>query len=341
MTSTDDGAANYQEMLGLITGFWVSQIVRTAAALSIPDHLSEGPATAKEIAAARGSDPSATFRLLRACAALKLVTYEPATGRFAATALLDTLRSDSPHSLRNLALVQTAPAHWRGWGSFTDTVRAGFTQFEAALGSEDIWAYFEQHPAEGQLFSAAMTDLSLPVAQEAAGIIDTTGIDLVADIGGANGAFVHELLTRNPELRGLVFDRPVALPGARADAERLGLSDRSSAVAGDFFESVPTADLYLLKYILHDWDDDACVRILRNVRKAMSPSARVLIVELLVGETAEPGIGTLMDMNMLAMIPGKERDLEEFDALLGAAKLRRTAVTHLQAPYCIIEAVAS
>jgi len=151
---------------------------------------------------------------------------------------------------------------------------------------------------------------------------------------------VYELLARNPKLRGLVFDLPIALPGARADAERLGLTDRSSAVSGDFFESVPIADMYLLKYIMHDWDDDSCIRILRNIRKAMPSSARVLIVELLVGEIAEPGIGTLMDMNMLAMIPGKERDLEEFDTLLKAAELQRTALTHLQPPYCIIEAVA-
>ncbi|HEY1966406.1 MAG TPA: methyltransferase [Pseudonocardia sp.] len=341
MSGTDQGAANHQEMLGLITGFWVSQIVRTAAALSLADHLAGQPATAKEIASAEGSDLSATFRLLRACAALKLVTYDPATGRFAATALLHTLRRDSPDSLRNLALVQTAPAHWRGWGHFTDSVRTGFTQFEAALGNKDIWAYFEQHPEEGQLFGAAMTDLSLPVAREAADVIDTIGVELVADIGGANGAFVYELLARNPKLRGLVFDRPTTLPGARADAERLGLSDRASAVPGDFFESVPIADMYLLKYILHDWDDDDCVRILRNIRQTMPPSARLLIVELLVGEITEPGIGTLMDMNMLAMVSGKERDLGEFDSLLNAAELRRTSLTHLQSPYCIIEAGAA
>ena len=341
MSGPDEGAANQQHMLGLITGFWVSQIVRTAAALSLAEHLADQPRTAKEIAEAERSDFSATFRLLRACTALKLVTYESATGRFTTTPLLDTLRRYSPHSMWNLALVQTAPAHWRSCGHFTDSVRTGFTQFEAALGNEDIWAYFEQHPEEGRLFGAAMTDLSTPVIREAADVIVTTGVELVADIGGANGTFVHELLARNPKLRGLVFDLPIPLPGARAEAERLGLSDRSTVVSGDFFESVPPADMYLLKYILHDWDDDSCIRILHNIRKAMPPSARVLIVELLVGEIAEPGIGTLMDMNMLAMIPGKERDLEEFDTLLRAADLQRTAVTHLQPPYCIIEAVGA
>jgi hypothetical protein len=133
------------------------------------------------------------------------MTYEPATGRFSATALLDTLRSDSPRS-RNLALVQTAPGHWRAWGHFTDAVRAGTTQFDVALGSKDVWEYYEQYPEEGSQFGAAMTDLS-------------------------------------------------TLPGARAQAERRGLDDRSSVVVGDFFEAVPTADMYLLKYIVHDWDD--------------------------------------------------------------------------------------
>jgi O-methyltransferase domain/Dimerisation domain len=339
MSGTDDGARSYQEMLGIITGFWVSQIVRTAAALSVPDHLATGPKTAEEIATAEASDPAATFRLLRACAGLQLVTYEQASGQFAGTALLDTLRRDSPHSLRDLLLVQTAPGHWQSWGRFTDAVRAGSTQLEAALGSRDIWAYFEQHPEEGQLFGAAMTNLSAPIIREAAGVIDTTDIELVADIGGANGAFVYELLTRNPNLQGLVFDLPTTLPGAEADARRLGLRDRSRTIAGNFFDAVPAADMYLLKYIIHDWDDDSCIKILRNIRKAMRPTSRVIIVEMLVGETGDPGIGTLMDMNMLAMLPGKERDIREFDALLDAAGLQRTGLTHLQPPYCVIEAV--
>jgi O-methyltransferase domain/Dimerisation domain len=340
MGGVDQGAASYQQMLGLVVGFWVSQIVRTAAALSVADRLAAGPMTARQLAAAEGSDPEATFRLLRACTSLKLVTYEPASGRFAGTALLDTLRRDSPHSLRNLALVQTAPGHWQSWGRFTDSVRAGATQFEAALGYRDIWAYFEQNPTEGQLFGAAMTDLSAPVVREAARVIDTTGVGLVADIGGANGAFVYELLARNDKLRGIVFDLPITLPGAQADAERLGLQDRSITLAGDFFEAVPVADMYLLKYILHDWDDEQCLQILNNVRAAMSPGARVIIVEMLVGESDDPGIGTLMDMNMLAMLHGRERDLTEFDTLLTTAGLRRTELTLLQPPYCVIEAVA-
>jgi hypothetical protein len=219
-------------------------------------------------------------------------------------------------------------------------VRAGATQIEAAVGS-DLWAYFEKNPEEGQLFGAAMTDLSTPVILEAAEVIDTSDVELVADIGGANGAFVHELLVRNPKLRGIVFDLPTTLPGAQVGAERLGLEDRASTMAGDFFQSVPAANLYLLKYILHDWDDASCVHILRNVREAMAPGARVVIVEMLVGETADPGIGTLMDMNMLALASGKERDLHEFDALLEAAGLRRSAVNSLQPPYCVIEAIAA
>jgi hypothetical protein len=340
MSGSDQGAHSFQEMLGMITGFWVSQIVRTAAALSVADHLADRPMSARELASVEVSDPAAMFRLLRACTALKLVTYDQASGRFAGTALLDTLRRGSPHSLRNMALVQTAPAHWLTWGRFTESVRAGSTQIEAALGS-DGWTYFEKNPEEGRLFGAAMTDLSTPVILEAAEVIDTTDVELVADIGGANGAFVYELLARNPKLRGIVFDLPTTLPGAQADAERLGLRDRSSTIAGDFFDSVPTANMYLLKYILHDWDDESCVHILRNVREAMAPAARVIIVEMLVGETADPGIGTLMDMNMLAMVSGKERDLHEFDALLDVAGLRRTALTSLQPPYCVIEAVAA
>lgn len=322
----------------MITGGWVSQIVRTAAALSVAEHLEHDALTADELARRAGSDPEATFRLLRACASLGLVTYAVHDERFVGTPLLRILHPGSAGSLRDLALVQTAPGHWLSWGRFTDAVRTGASQAEQALGSE-IFAYFAAHEDEARLFGAAMTDISSPVIDDVVPHLDTSRDAVIVDVGGADGAFLCALLEDDPTPDGIVFDLPHALPGARAHAERLGLADRVRTVGGDFFESVPPADLHLLKFILHDWDDEACVRILDNCRAALRPGGRIAVVEMVIGEVGDPGIAPLMDMNMLAMSSGgRERSLDEFAALLDSAGLRISATTRLQEPYHLIEA---
>jgi SAM-dependent methyltransferase len=340
-SETDAAAAdNHQKMLSMVTGFWVSQIVRAAADLSIAEHVADGGLTAKEIADRESSEPAMTLRLLRACASLGLLTYDAEEGRFSGAPLLDTLRAGSSNSLRDLALAQTAPGHWLTWGKFPETVRKGESQAPAVLGA-DIFGYFAQQEEEGALFSRAMTNLSSPVIADAVTVIDTTGVGLAVDVGGAHGAFILQLMAANPHLRGLVLDLPHAVRGAVAEARKRGLEDRFSAVTGDFFTTVPAADLYVLKFILHDWHDDACIKILENCRKALNPGGRIVVVEMLLGEIGEPGMAPLMDANMLAMCPGgQERELAEFDTLFAAAGLRRTTATPVRAPYGVIEAVA-
>jgi hypothetical protein len=333
------GSAEHERMLSMITGFWVSQTVAAVADLSIAEHLEGGPLSAEEIASRENSDPGHTFRLMRACASLGLLAYQPGDGKFVGTALLGTLRGGSVNSLREMALVQTSPGHWLPWGKFSAAVREGRAQTHATHGV-DIFSYFSQNPDEAALFSSAMTNLSSPVIREAVLVIDMCGVDTVVDVGGANGAFVLELMDRVPQLRGAVFDLPHVVPGAADEARRRNLSDRFGVVAGDFFESVPAADMYLLKYILHDWDHDACIKILENCRRAMPPGARIIVLEMLMAEIGEPGIGALMDMNMLAMLNGRERGLGDFDELLEAAGLRRTNLTAIKPPYHVIEAVA-
>ncbi|PZG22228.1 methyltransferase [Nonomuraea aridisoli] len=153
--------------------------------------------------------------------------------------------------------------------------------------------------------------------------IDTTGISLVVDVGGGSGALVRGLLAAHPELRGISLDLAHATPGAQEAGDKDGLGDRFTAVTGDFFDSVPAADLYLLKTILHDWDDEDCVKILRNCRASARPGARALVVENIIGPLGTPGFEPLADMHMLAMLPGQERDLAEFDALYAASGWRR------------------
>lgn len=343
MTSTDHRSSDtvaaleaHAAVMQMVSGFWVSQIVRTAADFSLAEHLQDGPRSAEEIAAVESADVSGTFRLMRACVSLGLLSYEGE--KFAATPLLGVLHADSPLSVKNFALAQTAPGHWLTWGRTSEAVRQGRSQSTEALG-QSIFEYFGANPEEGALFSAAMTDLSTPVILEAVKALDVTGIDTVVDVGGANGAFVLELLAAHPRLQGVVLELPHALPGAEAEAKRRGLEARCTGTEGDFFAGVPSGDLYLLKYILHDWDDEASVRILRECRQAMRPGGRIAVVDMVIAEQ-DTGFGPLMDIAMLTMLSSRERTAAEFDELFAAAGLRRVKTTEVQAPYSVIEAVA-
>ena len=330
---------NTDRMMQMIIGYWVTQVVHAAAVFSLADHLSKGPATADDIAGAEKTDPFATLRLLRTCASLGMVTYD-GNSRFAATPLLDTLRNDNPQGLRGFAMSMPAPGHWLPFGRFPDAIRTGKGQTLAALGAE-IFEYFAKHDGESAAFTEAMTGMTSTVAEDAAQLIDTSAVNIVADIGGASGAMLHALLRVHPNLQGIVFDRPQVVRSARAAAERVGLQERVTAVGGDFFDSVPEADLYLLKYILHDWDDAACIRILKNCRRALRPGGRVAVIELLVGEIGKPGLAPLMDMAMLVMsYGGRERSLAEFRQLFEAAGLRSMNVIPTKTPMTILETVA-
>jgi hypothetical protein len=327
---------NAATLLGMITGNWVSQIVRAAADLSLADHVAQGPITAEEVAERESSDPRTTYRLMRACASLGLLTYV-GERRFGGTGLSELLRTDAPVSLREMALTLGAHGHWQCWGLFPEAVRRGETQMPAALGVPDMFAYYARHPEEGELFAAAMTNVTSTMIEDAVALIDVPEHALIVDVGGANGTLVQALLLATPGTRGQVLDLPHVVPGALRAAEAAGLGDRFAAVAGDFFAEVPAADLYLLKTVLHDWDDESCVTILRNCRAAVRPGGRVAVVEMVIGEAGEPGFGPLADMNMLAVTRGRERELGEYDALFARSGWRRTRARPTRTPYWVLE----
>jgi hypothetical protein len=336
---TSAEASDYARMMGMVTGFWVTQTVRAAALYNLADHLAAGTDTPEAIAEAESTDPDATRRLMRTCASLGLMSSED--GRhFAGTPLLGTLRQDDPRSLRYFAISQSAPGHWLPWGRFPEAVRTGRHQVTEAHAEANIFDYFAKHLDEAAFFTESMTDLSRAAALDIAAVLDTKGTTLALDIGGASGDVVRAMMRANRELGGGVFDLPHIVPTAAQAAKAEGLDERFTTVGGDFFESVPAADLYVLKYILHDWDDVNCVRILRNCRAALVKGGRIAVIDHLVGETGQPGIAPLMDMNMLGMTGGREREIAEFDSLFAAAGLRRVTVSAAGA-FAVIETVAT
>jgi hypothetical protein len=285
----------------MILGAARLQVVRAVAALHIADHLAGGALTAEDVAMRAGSEPRATFRLMRAAASLGVLSYEGGR-RFGLTGMGQLLRDGVPGSLRAVTLVQAGHAHWQSWDLFPDSVRQGVSQAKRALGA-DIFDYYArpENAEEAALFAASMANLSALTVQGAVGRLDVAGVSTVVDVGGADGQFVLELMAAHPGLRGQLLDLPHAVGRAREEAGRRGLSDRFSAEAGDFFDAVPGADLYLLKMVLHDWDDDRATTILRNCRSSGGDSGRALVVETVVAQTGQPDPAALSDMTMLSV----------------------------------------
>ncbi|HEV8210272.1 MAG TPA: methyltransferase [Vicinamibacterales bacterium] len=322
------------QMFGMITGFWVSQIIGVAARLNIADHLRGGPKSAQELAALTGAESSALFRVLRAAASLGVFQLS-ADNRFSLTSLGETLASGVPGSMREMAIMQTSKGHWLPWGRLDEAVRTGKAQAVATLGCE-LFEHYATAPEEAAAFSGAMGNLSALVASEVATHVDTTGLTRAIDIGGAEGTLIAALLAKNPSLEGIVFDLPHVKATAEAKLAAHGLLGRCTVVSGDFFKSVPGADLYILKQILHDWNDEQAVTILRNCAASIAPRGRVAIVEMVIPDDGAATAAQLMDVNMLAILPGRERTQAEYSALLADAGLRFERLVETHSPFQIL-----
>jgi O-methyltransferase domain/Dimerisation domain len=330
---------NTERMRQMILGYRITQLVHAAAHFGIADILAQGPATAAEVAARCGTDADATFRLLRACAALELVIADSEL-RFASTALLDTLRRDAPGLLRNFANCHGSPGFWLPWGRFIHSVKTGSQQATAAHGA-DMWEYYRNNPEEAAEFSATMSGWTATVSKETVEIVDTHSFAVAADIGGSGGALLHALMKANPRLRGILFDLPEVTATASANSQWHGMRERLSVVGGNFLAEVPPADVYFLKYILHDWDSTSCVRILKNCRRSLRPGGRVVVIDQQLGEINQPGPAPLIDLTMLVLLSGaRERTLAEYEALHAAADLRIEKVTPTLSGMAVMQAVA-
>jgi hypothetical protein len=326
------------QLLHMLMGPWIAQAVGAVARLGVADQLAVGPKSASDIAAAVGAHPESLRRTLRALSTVGLFS---ASGRdcWALTEVGQCLRTDVPGSMRYMAIAETDHAHWIGWDRFIDAVRTGQPQAEAALGCPP-WDYYAKHPADGEAFSRAMANISLLAVEPILGSYDFSGAEVIADIGGAYGALLAAILRKEPKARGVLFDRPNIVQGA---TDVLGdVAARTELLGGDFLvDALPSANLYLLKHILHDWSDTESLKILRAVRAAMAPGARVLIIEFVIAEPALPGPAALMDLNMMVMLGGMERTSAEYAALLEQAGLTLQRTVHTPSPYAILEAVAS
>jgi O-methyltransferase domain/Dimerisation domain len=289
-----------------LNGYMRTQIIAAAASLSLADHLQSGPRTVEEIASITGLDREITFRFLRALAAIGLVASEDER-TFYSLPPLETLLSAVPGSLRKLAMGYATPGQYLPWGYFLQGIKTGVPQATTALGS-DVFDYYVHHPEELAIFQKTMHVSTAGVTAEIGQCLDTSKSLMAVDVGGAAGSLLYSLMQINPHLHGIVYDRPENVSRAQAAAMSLGLSERSTAVAGDFFESVPEGDLYLLRFILHDWNDEDCIRILNNCRRAMLPGSRLVLVESFLGRVGQDVShdiadiqGAIIDLHMFVL----------------------------------------
>ncbi|MFC5290104.1 methyltransferase [Actinokineospora guangxiensis] len=319
MSATRPGTALMPMLFGLAT----SQVVHVAAKLRLPDLVAAGTSDAARLAEETGTDPAALRRLLRALACLG-VLVEDAPGDFAPGPLCDALRSDVPDSLHGMALVVNGPEAWRSWGRLEYSVRTGLPAWDKVVGTSHF-DHLAQHPDEAAVFNAAMEQFTLAVAPQIVGAFDFSRSASVVDVGGGNGTLLAQVLASAPGVRGVLVDLGAAVVDAPRVFDAAGVADRAEVCVGDFFEHLPEGgSVYLLKSVLHDWDDEHAVRLLSSCRAAMAGDGAIVVVEPVLPDTAGPAAAGMVmsDLNMLVNTGGQERTEAEYDALFTAAGLR-------------------
>jgi hypothetical protein len=322
-------------------GLRASQALYVAAKLGIADHLATKALTSSELAVLTGTHGPSLTRLLRALVAFG-VFIETEVGRFALTPAGQLLRSDVSTSLRSTVLFLTGEVRWRCWADLLTTVRTGAAAAERVLGMP-VFDYYARNPEDSQIHDEAMAEMTRMASVAILQGYDFSRFRCVVDVGGGSGQFLSAILDAHTALRGILFDLPFVVESAQPILARPHIRERCKIDGGSFFENVPRGgDAYVLKQIIHDWDDERASTILSACRQAMTSDATLLIVDRLLPEHAEPGHETdvyVADLEMLTMTPGgKERTETEFKELLDQTGFVLQRAVRTRAPLAVIEA---
>ncbi|MGQ3684380.1 MAG: methyltransferase [Candidatus Loosdrechtia sp.] len=324
-------------LMQMLFGALVQKSICIVAKLGIADLLAQKPQTAEELAAKTETHAPSLYRVLRTLASTGIFA-ETAGHTFKMTPIAELLRSDTPNSMRDFAILMGEDWIWSAWGELRHSVRTGEIAHEKVQGMSSF-EFLEQNKDAGKIFNRAMTNLSLSVIPAIVGAYDFTGVGRLVDIAGGHGLLLVGILKANPQIKGILFDLPFVIHGADELLKSEGIRDRVELVSGDFFQSVPVgADVYMMKHIIHDWDDGRSIKILQNVRSAMNENSKVLIIEMVVPEGNEPSPSKALDLLMLVMEGGKERTKDEYRNLLEASGLRLARIVPTKSAYSVIEA---
>jgi hypothetical protein len=331
--------ATAREKLGLMMmGYRMTQLVYVAAELRIADQLSDGPRSAAEIAGLVGVQPGHLFRVLRALATIGVFDHKE-DDIFALNPLSELLRDNARGSVRDYAIRHGAEWSWLPWGALLHSVRTGETAFDHALGLSH-WEYMARHPHVEKDFGCSMAESTTQISAAVLDNYDFPERGLVVDVGGGHGALLTAILEAYPAASGMLFDQAGIVETARSTLAHRDLLNRCQLVAGDFFSEIPVGgDVYILHRIIHDWDDERAVQILRNCRMSMGDRGRLLIIDRIMPEASIPSPVKIVDVTVMVLYgTGRERTEQEFRQLLAQASLRLVKVHPLRVPASLIEA---
>jgi len=324
-----------QQQIGrMLSGYWISQAVYVAAKLGLADLLTDGPRTADELAPATHTVPRSLYRLLRCLSSIGVFS-EDGEHRFSLTPLSECLRS-GPGSQRSLAIT-TGEEHYHAFGQLLYSVQTGKIAFDKVYGMP-VFDFLQKHSEQAKLFDEAMVGVH---GRETAAMLDAydfSGIRVLADVGGGNGSVLTTILKKHPNMSGILFDLPGVIERAKVNIQAAGVADRCQAIGGSFFESVPTGpDAYLMRHIIHDWDQEKSIKVLQNIGRAMGKDGRLLVVESVIPPGNEPSFAKLLDLVMMAIPGGEERTEDEYRQLYAAGGFQLTRIVLTKAEVSVIE----
>ncbi|WP_280385560.1 methyltransferase [Nocardia wallacei] len=322
------------QIIGLVFGQMAGQLVATAARLHLADALGDGARSGAEIAEIIGTHDLSTTRMCRALAAFGLLT-ETEPGRFRLTDTGALLRTDRPDSLNSFVQMFSDPAMQAAWGELGTAVQTGKPSFDTIFGV-GFFDYLAAHPHLSAQFNVSMRQGTAATARILPQHYAFADFPTVADIGGGDGTLLAAVLGANPDLRGILYDTAEGLAQAAETLSAQGVSERCAVVTGDFFAAAPAgADLYLLKSIMHDWDDERAAVILGHIERVLPAGGRVLIIEPILPDVVDDSVPRNMyisDLNMLVNLGGRERTRAEFETLCATAGLAVSKITQLPPP---------
>ncbi len=325
-------------MFQFLFGTVVQKGIYVVAELGIADLINEKPMSAKELAEKTSTHSASLYRVLRMLAGVGCFA-ESSDGKFEITPLAALLLKDNPNSMRDFALMMGNDWSWQTVKNLKYSVETGKMAHEKSFGKTS-WEYFEENAEVGGIFNRAMTSNSLAAVRPIVEGYDFSSFDKIADIAGGHGILLSGILKANPKMQGILFDIPSVIAGSGDFFEKAGVANRVDKTSGDFYENVPAgADAYIMKHIIHDWDDKESIKILKNIHSAMKPDGKVLIIEMVVPEGNEPSPSKTLDIQMLMFTGGKERTAKQYGELLDKAGFRMTQVVPTHSPMQIVEAV--
>lgn len=331
-------AALTQQLLQLTIGYMPAMCLNIVAKLGVADLLTRGPENVQEIARATQTNEDALYRVLRALSTTGV--FQELEGRkFAQTPASDLLRADHPHSLRAAVVFLPDPMHFHSYANLMHSVKTGEPTAVPTFG-KPLFEYLQNDPEESEVFNAAMVNGTQVMIPAVLAAYDFTGIRTLVDVGGGHGSVLASVLQKYPDMKGILFDLDHVAAGADTLFKKMGVADRAGTIAGDFFKSVPAGgDAYIMKNIIHDWDDDKCAIILRNIRQALNSQkdGRLLILDNVVPAEPVPHPSKWFDIEMLALPGGRERTEDEFRALLDNSGWRLTRIVPTPSFAAVIE----